>query len=49
MRMQLLSIRLRLEQLKALEKFAKEHHLSIGWCIRDAVDNWLKKNGKKDL
>ena len=41
-----LSIRLRAEQLQGLEKFAKERHLSVGWCIRAAVDEWLKKNAK---
>jgi hypothetical protein len=45
MRKLLLSVRFRPEQLKALEKFASEHRLSIGWCIRAAVDEWLK--GKK--
>ncbi len=46
MRMLILSIRLRAEQLQGLEKFAKERHLSVGWCIRAAVDEWLKKNAK---
>ncbi|PYU81199.1 MAG: hypothetical protein DMG50_16880 [Acidobacteria bacterium] len=41
-----LSIRLRAEQLQGLEKFAKERHLSVGWCIRAAVDAWLEKNAK---
>ena len=46
MRMLILSIRLRAEQLQGLEKFAKERHLSVGWCIRAAIDEWLKKNAK---
>jgi hypothetical protein len=46
MRMLILSIRLRAEQLQGLEKFAKDRHLSVGWCIRAAVDAWLKKNAK---
>ena len=48
MRMLILSIRLRAEQLQGLEKFAKERHLSVGWCIRAAVDEWLKKNAKNE-
>ena len=44
MGMLILSIRLRAEQLQGLEKFAKERHLSVGWCIRAAVDEWLKKH-----
>jgi predicted transcriptional regulator len=42
--MPLLSIRLRAEQLKALEKLAKENHLSVGWFIRLAIDEFLKQN-----
>jgi len=37
------SVRFRAEQVKVLEKYAKDNHLSIGWCIRKAVDEWIEK------
>jgi len=47
MRKLLLTVRLRADQLKALQKIAKDQERSVGWCIRAAIDVWLKKGGVK--
>src|SRR6266480_936866 len=44
MRMLILSIRLRAEQLQGLENFAKDRHLSVGWSIRAALAAWFITN-----
>jgi hypothetical protein len=41
--MLLLSVRFRAEQVKALMEYSKSKHLSVGWLVRQAVDDLLVK------
>jgi len=47
MRKKLTAVRLKPEQLKELEKMAKEQDLSVSWLIRRAVAEYLERQKGK--
>ena len=35
------------EQLERLQKMADQHHLSIAWIVRQAIDEFLERTDKR--